>query len=428
MILVKMKETADAYLGKVVKNVVVTVPAYFNDLQRQATKDGGAIVGLNVIRIINKPNADAIAYGLENKVDIIKTMNMLVFDFGGGTFDVSLLKIAEGENFKVKDELDCLHEGINFSLRFTRAKFEELNMDAFDKCIKTIETCLNDANMKKSCVNEVILVGGSTRILKVQCMLQEFFDGKQLYKSVNPDEAVARGAAIMAAKLSGNIEKSYQDLVFLDVTPLSLGIEKWKNVMEIMIQRNTPIPAQMTKGFTTSEDNQTLVSIKVYQGVPLVNECLKTDADGIITVTAEILSTGKRDKLVITNENGRLTKEEIDKMVLDAEKYKLEDQEYKKNTDAYIALEDCLYKLKHKRKIYNEHPENLKKSTPAIGIDLGTTYSCVAVWKHGRIEIIPNDQGNRTTPSIVAFTDAECLIGDGTKNQVAMNPANTIFG
>nr|GEV36553.1 heat shock cognate 70 kDa protein-like [Tanacetum cinerariifolium] len=243
MILVKMKDTAEAYLGKVVKNAVITVPAYFNDSQRQATKDGDAIVGLNVIRIINKPDAAVIAYGLEIKADIIKTMNMLVFDLGGGIFDVSLLKIAEGENFK-------------------------------------------------------------------------------LYKSVNPDEAVAHGAAIMAAKLSGNSEKSYQDLVFLDVTPL------W---------------------------------------VPLVNECLKTDADGIITVTTEILFTGKRDKLVITNENGRLTKEEIDKMVLNAERYKLKDQEYKKNTDAYIALEDSLYNLKHKRKIYNEHPKNWKKIQFAIG-------------------------------------------------------------
>ncbi|GKD46743.1 putative heat shock protein 70 family protein, partial [Tanacetum coccineum] len=473
MILVKMKETAEAYLGKVVKNAVVTVPAYFNDSQRQATKDAGAIS---------------------------------VFDLGGGTFDVSLLKSAEGVNFEFKRrwnkdltgnqralgrlrfacekakrilsstahtsvELDFLHEGIDFSLRFTRAKFEELNMDAFDKCIKTVETCLSDANMKNSCVNEVILVGGSTRIPKVQCMLQEFFDGKQLCKSVNPDEAVAHGAAIMAAKLSGNSEKSYQDLVFLDVTPSSFRIEKWKDVMEIMTPRNTPIPAQMTTGFTTGEDNQTSVSIKVYQGerfrstdnhllgkfqvfgiplapkgVPLVNECLKINADGIITVTAEILSTGKREK------------------ALDADRYKLEDQEHKKKTDAYIALEDCLYNLKHKMKKYNGHPENLKKiqfaianttewlqdnqlapleelqriklylesgrsnEAPAIGIDLGTTYSCVAVWKHGRIEIIPNDQGNRTTPSIDAFTDAERLIGDGAKNQVAMNPANTLFG
>ncbi|GJW56763.1 putative heat shock protein 70 family protein [Tanacetum coccineum] len=455
MILGKMKETAEAYLGKVVKNAVVTVPAYFNDSQRQATKDAGAIAGLNVIRIINEPTAAAIAYGLEKKADIVTKMTVLVFDLGGGTFDVSLLTIAKGVNFEVKGvagdthlgggdfdncmvnhcvrefkrkwnkdltgnqralgrlrfacekvkrilscsthtsvELDCLHEGIDFSLRFTRAKFEELNMDSFDKCIKTVKSCLSDANMEKSCVNEVILVGGSSRIPKVQSMLQEFFDGKQLCKSVNPDEAVAHGAAIMAANLSGNSGKGVQDLMLLDVTPLSLGIEIRKEAITILIPRNTPIPAQKTKTFITCEDNQSSININVYQGerarstdnhllgdfkisgIPrapkgfqMVNKCIKIDANGIITVTAEILSTGKTEKLVIRNENGRLSKEEISKMVRDAERYKLEDQEFKKKADAFIALEDRLYDLKHKMKDYNVkngHSGNLKKMEIAI--------------------------------------------------------------
>ncbi|KAJ9545348.1 hypothetical protein OSB04_025055 [Centaurea solstitialis] len=438
MILGKMKETAEAYLGKAVKNAVVTVPAYFNDSQRQATKDAGTIVGLNIIRLINEPTAAAVAYGLDNKSEIVGEMNVLVFDLGGGTFDVSLLTIAEGGTFEVravagdthlggedfdnsmvdhcveefkrkwnKDltgnqramgrlrsacekakrilscttqtsiDLDCLQEGIDFSLKFYRAKFEELNMGSFDKCIKTVETCLNDAKVEKSCVNKVVLVGGSTRIPKVQNMLQELFDGKELCKSVNPDEAVAYGAAVVAAKLSGNSDKKVREIVLLDVTPL-------------------------------------------------------------------------------------LTKEEIEKMVKDAEKYKDEDQEYKKRAEAHNALNDCLYNMKNKISDHNikkrVHPDIYKimenaiadttkwlednrdatldeiqhkkrggNGAPAIGIDLGTTYSCVAVWKHDRIEIIPNDQGNRTTPSSVAFLHEQRLIGDGAKNQEAMNPANTIF-
>ncbi|GKE88922.1 putative heat shock protein 70 family protein [Tanacetum coccineum] len=236
-------------------------------------------------------------------------------------------------------ELDCLHEGIDFSLRFTRAKLEELNTNSFDKCFKTVKSCLSDANMEKSCVNEVIIVGGSSRISKVQSMLQEFFDGKQLCKSVNPDEAVAHGAAITAANLSGNSGKGVQDLMLLDVTPLSLGDLKISGI------------PRAPKGFQ------------------MVNKCLKIYGDGIITVTAEILSTGKTEKLVIRNENGRLSKEEISKMVRDAERYKLEDQEFKKKADAFIALEDRLYDLKHKMKDYNVkngHSGNLKKMEIAI--------------------------------------------------------------
>ncbi|XP_076914042.1 heat shock cognate 70 kDa protein-like [Bidens hawaiensis] len=369
MILGKMKETAEAYLGKVVENAVITVPAYFNDSQRQATKDAGTIAGLNVIRMINEPTAAAIAYGLDNKSDIVGKMNVLVFDLGGGTFDVSLMTIEEGGVFEVKAvagdthlgggdfvnrmveycaqefkrrwkkdltrnqralgrlrfacekakrilscatqtsiDLDFLHEGIDFSIKFTRAKFEELNMDLFNKCIETLETCFSDAKMKKSCIDQVVLVGGSTRIPKVQHILQEYFDGKELCKNVNPDEAVAYGAAVMASKVSGGSDKSVQDVVLHDVTPLSLAPK----------------------------------------GVPKVMECFEIDANGILTVTVSIISTGKMKKLTITNAIGRLSKEKIEKMVHDAEKYKYEDQEFKKKAEAHNALEDCIYKMKKK--------------------------------------------------------------------------------
>ncbi|XP_076914035.1 heat shock cognate 70 kDa protein-like [Bidens hawaiensis] len=455
MILGKMKETAEAYLGKVVKDAVITVPAYFNDSQRQATKDAGTIAGLNVIRMINEPTAAAIAYGLDNESDIVGKVNVLVFDLGGGTFDVSIMTIEEGSVFEVKAvagdthlggedfdnrmvghcvrefkrrwkhdltgsqralgrlrlacekakrtlsytsvtsiDLDFLHEGIDFSMGFTRAKFEELNMDMFSKCIKTLDTCLSDAKMKKSCVDQVILVGGSTRIPEVQHMLQEFFDGRDLCKSVNPDEAVAYGAAIMASKVSGGSDKSVQDVVLHDVTPLSLGVDLKGRLFDVVIPRNTPIPASNSKNYITVCDNQSAITIEVYQGerskstdnhllgkfrisgippapigVSKVMECFDIDANGILTVTASIISTGKTEKLIISNENGRLSKEEIEKMVNDAEKYKLKDQEFKKKAEAHNALDDCIYKMKNKieepsvkKSVYNEILQAIKKA------------------------------------------------------------------
>ncbi|KAL8252618.1 hypothetical protein R6Q59_036311 [Mikania micrantha] len=415
MILGKMKEAAQVYLGKDVKNVVITVPAYFNDSQRQATKDAGAIAGLNVMRMINEPTAAAIAYGLDNESDIIGKINTLFFDLGGGTFDVSLITIEEGaifEEFKrrwnkdltgnqralgrlrcacekakrilscitqTRIELDCLHEGIDFSMKFTRAKFEELNMGLFNKCMEILETCLSDAKLKKSCVDQVILVGGSTRIPKVQHMLQEFFDRKELCQSVNPDEAVAYGAAVLASKLSGNnTDKSVQDVVLLDVTPLSLGVSVLGNLFNVLIPRNTPIPTSKSKLYWTAYDNQSASTISVHQGersrstdnhllgsftiseLPLaprgktsVMVCFEIDIDGILTVTAAVTSTGKMEKLAISNEHGRLSKEEIEKMVTDAKKYQHEDLEFKKRTNAYNALEDCLYKVKNKIKDCN---------------------------------------------------------------------------
>ncbi|XP_076914361.1 heat shock cognate 70 kDa protein-like isoform X1 [Bidens hawaiensis] len=456
LILGKMKEIAEVYLGKVVKNAVITVPAYFNDSQRQATKDAGTISGLNVIRMINEPTAAAIAYGLDNKSNIVGKINVLIFDLGGGTFDICILTIDKGRVFEVKAvagdihlggedfdnrmvdhcvlefkrkwnkdlsgnqralgrlrfacekakrilsctthtsvELDCLHEGIDFSMKFTRAKFEDLNMGSFNKCIETLETCLSDAKMEKSCVDQVILVGCSTRIPKVQHILQEYFDGKKLCESLNPDEAVAYGAGVLASSLSGCGDKSVQDVVLLDVTSLSLGIDLKGNVFDVVIPRNTPIPTSNAKSYVTTEDNQSVIGINVYQGersrstdnhllgkfsisgippapkgVSSVMVCFEIDANSILTVSASIISTGKIEKLIISNENGRLSNEEIEKMVTDAEKYRAEDQEFKKKADACNALEDCLYKVQKKIKVYNikksVDPENLKEIEKAI--------------------------------------------------------------
>ncbi|KAF5762675.1 putative Heat shock protein 70 family [Helianthus annuus] len=455
MILAKMKESAEVYLGKVVKNAVITVPAYFNDSQRQATKDAGTIAGLNVIRMINEPTAAAIAYGLDNTSDIVGKINVLVFDLGGGTFDVSIMTIEEGGIFEVKAvagdthlggedfdnrmvdhcveefkrrwnkdltgnqralgrlrfacekakrmlscttqtsiDLDSLHEGIDFSMKFNRAKFEELNMGSFNKCIETLETCLTDAKMKKSCVEQVILVGGSTRIPKVQHMLRDFFDDKELCKSVNPDEAVAYGAAVMAAKVSGISDKSVHDVALRDVTPLSLGVAVRGKLLSVVIPRNTSIPTSNSKYYYTTHDNQSVIPIEVYQGersrctdnhllgefsisgVPpapkgatKVMVCFEIDINGILTVTASIISTGKMKKLVISNENGRLSKKEIEKMISDAEKYKFEDQEFKKKAKAYNALEDCIYTMKNtikehsvKKSVHHEILQVMKKA------------------------------------------------------------------
>ncbi|XP_065870470.1 heat shock cognate 70 kDa protein-like [Euphorbia lathyris] len=428
MVLIKMREIAEAYLGTTVRNAVVTVPAYFNDSQRQATKDAGVIAGLNVMRIINEPTAAAIGYGLDNKASSFREKNVLIFDLGGGTFDVSLLTIEEGtievkstagdthlggedfdnrmvdhfiQEFKRKFkkdisgnpralrrlrtgcerakrilsttaqttvEVDCLFEGIDFSSTITRARFAELNMDLFRKCMEPVEKCLRDGNMDKSSVHDVVLVGGSTRIPKVQQLLEEFFNGKELCKSLNPDEAVAYGAAVHAAILNGTLD----DLVLLDVTPLSIGIETVREFMTVLIPRNTTIPTKEEDVFTTYSDNQTSVPMHVYEGerartkdnnllgkftlygippaprgVPRITVCFDIDADGILNVSAEDKKTGLKKKVTITNDKGRLSKEEIEKMIEEAEKYKAEDEEYKKKIGARNALENYVYSMRN---------------------------------------------------------------------------------
>ncbi|BGP14433.1 hypothetical protein JCM10213_004556 [Rhodosporidiobolus nylandii] len=427
MVLGKMKETAETYLGHKVTHAVVTVPAYFNDAQRQATKDAGTIAGLNVLRVVNEPTAAAIAYGLDKTGG---ERNIIVYDLGGGTFDVSLLSIDDGvfevlatagdthlggedfdnrvidhfvkvwkrkhdgqditknlrtmgklkravENAKrtlssqmsTKVEIESFFEGEDLSETLTRAKFEELNLDLFRKTMKPVEQVLKDANFKKDQVDDIVLVGGSTRIPKVQELLKEYFNGKEPTKGINPDEAVAYGAAVQGGILSG--EEGLGDVVLIDVCPLTLGIETTGGVFTKLIPRNTVIPTKKSQIFSTAADNQPTVLIQVYEGeramtrdnnhlgkfeltgippaprgVPQIEVTFEIDASGIMKVSAADKGTGKSSQITIENEKGRLSQEEIDRMVEEAEKFAAQDEEIKKNIEARNALENFIYSLK----------------------------------------------------------------------------------
>ncbi|XP_038238956.1 heat shock 70 kDa protein 1A-like [Dermochelys coriacea] len=431
IVLTKMKQTAEAYLGCPITQAVITVPAYFNDSQRRATIDAGTIAGLHVLKILNEPTAAAIAYGLEASREGEGKRNILIFDLGGGTFDVSILRVDDGifevkatagdthlggEDFdnrlvdhlvrefrrKHKEDLsqdkkamqrirvacerakrtlssgtaaaisiDSLYKGVDFHTTVTRARLEDLCSDLFQATLKPLGKALRDANMNKDQIHDIVLVGGSTRIPKVQTLLQEFFSGRELSKNINPDEAVAYGAAVQAAILTSNRSQGLQNVLLLDVTPLSLGIDTVGGLMAAVVKRNSPVPTQESMDFTTAEDDQETVVFAVYEGErpmsrnnhllgtfilsglplarrgePVIQVSFSIDANNILTVSARDTDTGNTSQLTITDTRGRLDREEVERMVREAEEHRAQDETQQEKVTAMNSLESCALHLK----------------------------------------------------------------------------------